>query len=101
MNTHTHSVSIVDRNVINITGVVKAEALESGTSNPTQPTTPSIYTVKVTANCLNIRRGPGTNYGISSQIRDKGIYTIVETRGNWGRLKSGIGWICLDYTKKC
>ena len=25
MNTHTHSVSIVDRNVINITGVVKVE----------------------------------------------------------------------------
>ena len=87
-----------------ITGVVKADALESGISTPaqpTQPTTSSIYTVKVTANCLNIRRGPGTNYGISSQIRDKGIYTIVETRGNWGRLKSGRGWICLDYTKKC
>ena len=25
MNTHTHSVSIVDRNVINITGVIKVE----------------------------------------------------------------------------
>ena len=87
-----------------ITGVVKADALEGGISTPaqpTQPTTSSIYTVKVTANCLNIRRGPGTNYGISSQIRDKGVYTIIETRGNWGRLKSGRGWICLDYTKKC
>ena len=81
-----------------------AEALEGGISTPAQPTqstTSSIYTVKVTANCLNIRRGPGTNYGISSQIRDKGVYTIIETRGNWGRLKSGRGWICLDYTKKC
>ena len=86
-----------------ITGVVKADALEGGTSTPAQPTQPTstTYTVKVTADCLNIRRGPGTNYGISSQIRGKGIYTIVETRGNWGRLKSGVGWICLDYTKKC
>ena len=23
---------------------------------------------------------------------------IVGTSGNWGRLKSGAGWICLDYT---
>ena len=99
--TNNNGIIISTQKTGDITGVVKAEALEGGTSNPTQPTTPSTYTVKVTANCLNIRRGPGTNYGISSQIRDKGIYTIVETRGNWGRLKSGIGWICLDYTKKC
>ena len=99
--TNNNGIIISTQKTGDITGVVKAEALESGTSNPTQLTTPSTYTVKVTANCLNIRRGPGTNYGISSQIRDKGIYTIVETRGNWGRLKSGIGWICLDYTKKC
>ena len=84
-----------------ITGVVKADALESGTSNPTQPTAPSTYTVKVTCDCLNVRRGPGTRYVISTQIRDRGIYTIVETKGNWGKLKSGAGWICLDYTKKC
>ena len=99
--TNNNGIIISTQKTGDITGVVKAEALEGGPSNPTQLTTPSTYTVKVTANCLNIRRGPGTNYGISSQIRDKGIYTIVETRGNWGRLKSGIGWICLDYTKKC
>lgn len=58
------------------------------------------YLVKVTANALNIRNGAGTNYGIAGCIRDKGTYTIVETQGNWGRLKSGAGWICLDYTAK-
>ena len=99
--TNNNGIIISTQKTGDITGVVKAEALEGGPSNPTQLTTPSTYTVKVTANCLNIRRGPGTNYGISSQIRDKGIYTIIETRGNWGRLKSGRGWICLDYTKKC
>ena len=28
------------------------------------------------------------------------VYTIVEQKGNWGRLKSGAGWISLSYTKK-
>ena len=83
-----------------ITGVVKEDALEDGTSNPTQPTTPSTYTVKVTCDCLNVRRGPGTGYVISTQIRDRGIYTIVETKGNWGKLKSGAGWIELSCTER-
>lgn len=60
--------------------------------------------VETTADALNVRTGPGTNYPIASHknhcIRDKGKYTIVEGKGNWGRLKSGAGWICLDYTKK-
>lgn len=58
------------------------------------------YLVKVTANALNIRQGAGTNYKIAGCIRDKGTYTIIETKGNWGRLKSGAGWICLDYAKR-
>ncbi len=62
------------------------------------------YTVKVTATALNVRKGAGTSYPVTTVIRDKGIYTIVEEKavGNntWGRLKSGAGWICLYYTKK-
>ena len=62
------------------------------------------YTVKVTASALNVRKGAGTSYPVTTVIRDKGIYTIVEETkvGNntWGRLKSGAGWICLYYTKK-
>ena len=63
------------------------------------------YKVKVTASALNIRKGPGTNYGTNGVIRDKGVYTIVaESTGNgaskWGKLKSGSGWISLDYTNK-
>ncbi|MCR1842746.1 N-acetylmuramoyl-L-alanine amidase [Murimonas intestini] len=56
-------------------------------------------TVKVTTDVLNIRTGPGTSYTLSGQITDRGTYTIVETSGNWGKLKSGAGWICLDYTR--
>lgn len=67
--------------------------------------TTTSYLVKVTTDVLNIRKGPGTNYGTNGAIRDKGTYTIVaESTGAgasmWGKLKSGAGWISLDYTKK-
>lgn len=63
------------------------------------------YRVKVTASVLNIRKGAGTNYKVSGQIRSKGVFTIVaEADGKgatkWGKLKSGAGWISLDYVKK-
>lgn len=63
------------------------------------------YKVKVTVNALNIRANAGTNYAITGTIRDKGVYTIVaEKTGKgatkWGKLKSGVGWISLDYVKK-
>lgn len=53
---------------------------------------------KVTTSVLNIRKGPGTNYPVCGQIKDKGTYTIVETINGWGKLKSGAGWISLYYT---
>ncbi len=68
--------------------------------NPSVAATDNAYLVKITATALNIRAGAGTNYNIVGCIRDKGTYTIVETQGNWGKLKSGAGWICLDYTNK-
>ncbi len=58
------------------------------------------YRVKITATVLNIRKGPGTNYVVIGQIKDKGVYTIVEESNGWGKLKSGAGWINLSYTKK-
>lgn len=70
-----------------------------------KPTTFTAYKVKVTADVLNIRKGAGTNYGTNGVIKDKGIYTIVaESDGKgatkWGKLKSGAGWISLDWCKK-
>lgn len=63
------------------------------------------YRVRVTANELNIRKGPGTNFETNGSIKDKGVYTIVaESTGSgaskWGKLKSGAGWISLDYCTK-
>lgn len=54
------------------------------------------FKIKVTEKELNVRSGAGTNYKIVGCIRDKGTYTIVETSGNWGKLKSGAGWISIS-----
>lgn len=58
------------------------------------------YKVKVTASALNIRSGAGTNNKVVGVIRDRGIYTIVDEKSGWGKLKSGAGWISLGYCKK-
>jgi hypothetical protein len=58
------------------------------------------YTVQVMVQTLNYRSGPGTNYPVKGTISKGGVYTIVEESGKWGKLKSGAGWICLDYVKK-
>jgi len=57
------------------------------------------FLVKVNIDNLNIREGAGTKYNKKGKI-PKGTYTIVEVQNNnWGKLKSGLGWICLDYTE--
>lgn len=63
------------------------------------------YKVIVAISSLNFRRGPGTEYAILGTVRRGEVYTIVEEAyGNgankWGRLKSGAGWIALDYVTK-
>jgi hypothetical protein len=74
------------------------------TSTVTKTETFKPYTVKVTANALNVRDGAGTNHKVNTIIRDKGVYTIVEEKTvsglKWGKLKSGAGWISLQHTKK-
>ena len=59
------------------------------------------YIVRITAKSgLNVRSGPGTNYGVVMALAYGGGYTIVEEQNGWGKLKSGIGWICLKYTER-
>ena len=68
----------------------------SGGSN-SSGTTYKTGTYKVNVSELNIRKGPGTNYGTNGSIKDKGVYTITEIKnGSWGRLKSDAGWINVD-----
>ena len=63
------------------------------------------FLVKVSISDLNIRKGPGTDYG-RVQFCPVGVYTIMEVKAGqgsnagWGRLKSGLGWLSLDFCKK-
>lgn len=64
------------------------------------------YRVKVDIVNLNIRKGPGTNYSKTGDFTGKGVFTIVDesegkgSKNGWGKLKSGAGWISLDFAKK-
>ena len=63
------------------------------------PKTFAPYLVRITAGSgLNVREGPGTDYRVKMSLGYGGAYTIVEERNGWGKLKSGVGWICLKYT---
>lgn len=61
--------------------------------------TDDTFLVKVEISDLNIRKGPSAKTESKGYIKP-GIYTIVDTNGSWGRLKSGAGWICLNYAKR-
>lgn len=70
------------------------------TSTPTF----SPYKVRVSIKDLNIRKGPGINYA-SNGFCPVGVYTIIEESDGvgatkWGKLKSGAGWVSLDYAKR-
>ena len=58
------------------------------------------FLVKVTATSLNVRKGPGTSYEVTTQIKKDQVFTITEVQGDWGKLKSGAGWIHLGYVVK-
>ena len=64
------------------------------------------FQVQVNITDLNIRKGPGTNYAKTGKKTGKGTFTITQTSSGagssagWGKLKSGAGWISLDYAKK-
>ena len=55
---------------------------------------------------LNIRLKPTVQSKIVGQIADRNIYTIVDeipgdgSKKGWGKLKSGLGWIALDWVDR-
>ena len=61
------------------------------------------FMVKVDIDDLNIRKGAGTNTAKIGRYTGKGVFTIIQVKSGsgstlgWGKLKSGAGWISLDY----
>ena len=64
------------------------------------------FKVRVSVSDLNIRSGPGTNYAATGRFTGAGVFTITAVQSGqgsstgWGKLKSGAGWIALDYAKR-
>lgn len=58
---------------------------------------PKSYVVRILKEC-EVRAEPKLHSKLVKTV-DKGAYTVVETRGEWGLLKSKLGWLNLKYTK--
>ena len=105
-NLHSQIAAEVTKQLSGSTGTSASQSSAASSSGSTGSASAfKPYIIRVTVDALNIRKGPGTNYGIAGCIRGKGAYTITaESSGTgakkWGKLKSGAGWISLDYTKK-
>lgn len=86
-----------------VTGVSAATnfiKVEGTTTSNSASNTFESYLVMITTSALNVRAGAGTGYKITTQVHQGELYTIVGEKNGWGRLKSGAGWISLQYTKK-
>lgn len=68
-----------------------------------QTTAGTPFKVRVDITDLCIRTGAGTGYTFTGEHTGKGVFTITEvktgkgSKAGWGKLKSGAGWISLDY----
>ena len=58
------------------------------------------FTVKVLIDDLNYRSAASMSGEVKGQT-GKGVFTIVEVKDGWGRLKSGAGWIWLKNPAYC
>ena len=58
------------------------------------------YVIMITGDVVNVRAGVGTKYKVNTQVKQNQLYTIIDEKDGWGRLKNGSGWICLDFAKK-
>ena len=91
-------------------GILKAFGITGGSSSSgggsTAPSSGYVVSVNVAeGDKLNIRSGAGTNYNIVGEVHRGEAYTIVEEANGqgankWGKLKSGAGWIALDFTTR-
>lgn len=82
-----------DDMIIQNTTTTIPNAPELSQTTNTIPNTP--FTIKVLINDLNYRSEPKMGNNIKGTTK-KGIFTIVEVKNGWGKLKSGVGWVYLE-----
>lgn len=79
----------------------KQEVKPSTTPAKTEPTnTFKCYTVKINTDSLNVRKSASVLSKVTTKVKKGEVYTIVDEKNGWGKLKSGAGWIKLSYTIK-
>jgi N-acetylmuramoyl-L-alanine amidase len=92
-----------------VKGLTGKEVTEKKTTTNTSSATKSTstttnYKVKITTTELNVRKSASASSDIVTTVKKDDVYTIVEEKKNgettWGKLKSGVGWISLQHTKK-
>lgn len=83
-------INISSKYVQYIAGEVKVEPKKIG------------FPVKIMIARLNYRAGVGITYNINGQVKMNEIYTVIEERNGWGRLKERNGWINISskYVKR-
>lgn len=90
----------------NFIPMVKNYISKGTVSQPSTPSTPSTNTstsyvagvYKINTDSLNVRKEANASSSIVTTVKKGESYTITEVKGEWGKLKSGIGWINLNYT---
>ena len=93
----------------NVTGGTQVTTLDGSISGRTlfarwqsseNPDNQTATAVRVTGDVVNVRSGPGTNYGIVRKAYQNEALTVTHvshiTSMKWGNIQDG--WICLDYT---
>lgn len=58
------------------------------------------FKVQIVNAAIYVIDTPSPNGNIVTTVYKGEVFTIVEVNGNYGRLKSGAGWINLNYTKR-
>lgn len=78
---------------------LQVKRIDNIVEQPKQETSTSKYVlgkyVVNNATRLNVRRGPGTNYGVKKTYKKGTRFDTYEIKNNWARTPSG--WVCLDY----
>ena len=59
-----------------------------------------IHCVRIVNDAIYVLKGPGKDYDIVQTIKKNEVFTIVDEKNGYGKLKSGAGWIWLGYTAK-
>ena len=78
----------------------KEETKKKTTTKKTTTSSKKEHVVIINAAKLNVRKGAGVRYAVTTTVKKGDAYTITEEKNGWGKLKSGAGWINLAYTKK-